>query len=111
MLACATCRLPPGVLARLEQIAATSDDQLDAMVREVPVPPDLLPRLSRISRVRRHRLPLRELSLAAAVLLAVGVGLLEMPMRTLRASDGRRLEVRGSRPGPDQAFRWPGVGR
>ncbi len=80
--------LPPGVLARLEQIAATPDDELDGMVREVPVPPDLIPRLSRIPRVPRRRLPLRELSLAAAVLIAVGVGLLNMRVQPVQQPTG-----------------------
>ena len=110
--------LPPGMLARLEQIAATSDDQLDAMVRDVPAAAGLARRGCRgFLGVRRRRLPWRELSLAAAVLIAVGVGLLNVPVRAVRAIDGRRFEVRAvaaaggaSRPaatGVGQQPRWP----
>jgi hypothetical protein len=93
--------LPPGMMARLEQIAATSDDELDALVRDVPVPPNVLGRASRISRVRRHRLPLRELSLAASVLIVIGVSLLRVPvqLREQSTADGSKFLHRASTSG------------
>ncbi|HEX4143853.1 MAG TPA: von Willebrand factor type A domain-containing protein [Pirellulales bacterium] len=90
--------LPPGMLARLEQISSTSDDELDAIVSSMPVPRDLTARLSRIPRVRRSRLPWRELSLAAAVLITVSVSLLRVPVQLPERStgDGSRFLHRGA---------------
>jgi len=110
--------LPPGMMARLEQIAATSDDELDAIVRNVPVPSDLSMRLSRISRVRRQRFPWRELAVAAAVLLLVGVGLFNVPVRLPERStaDGARFVHRGNggaahtgKPAPQAADQQPAL--
>jgi len=108
--------LPPGMMARLEQIAATSDDELDGMVRNVPVPSDLSMRLSRISRVRRQRFPWRELAVAATVLLLVGVGLFNVPVRLPERStaDGAKFVHRGNggaahpgKPAPHAADQQP----
>ncbi|HTU25334.1 MAG TPA: von Willebrand factor type A domain-containing protein [Pirellulales bacterium] len=80
--------LPPGMLARLEQIASTSDEELDEIVRNVPVPADLVSRVSRFPRPRRRRYPMLELAMAAAVLVAIGFGLSRIPVHPVERSTG-----------------------
>jgi Ca-activated chloride channel homolog len=70
--------LPVGMLSRLSQIGNPSNDDVDAALREVPLPAGMLDRLQRIARTPRRRVAWRELSLAASVLLAVGVGYISL---------------------------------
>ncbi len=78
--------LPIGMLGRLSQLTNPPDDQLDAAVRDVPLPAGLAERLQTIPAEPRgvwphlqtwlpeRRVGLRELALAASLLLAVGIG-------------------------------------
>jgi hypothetical protein len=91
--------IPPGVLARVEKIAATSDEQLDLAIRQVELPPDLLARLDRIPRLGPRRIPWRELSLAATLLVGATLGLMNMPRRGVERSSGDGSRFVGNGPG------------
>lgn len=65
--------VPDGLLDRLGRIAAMSDAELDAALRDVPLPQGLLLRLRHTVEVRLRLMRLRQLALAASLMLAVGL--------------------------------------
>ena len=65
--------VPAGLVERLRRLAVASDEELDAALREVPVPAGLLARVDRATRPRVSMARLAEMSLAASLLVAIGL--------------------------------------
>ena len=68
--------LPAGMLQRLREIPVAGDAQLDAAVRDVPVPFELRRRLELIGHGRARLLRLGQLAVATCLVAAIGVSYL-----------------------------------
>jgi hypothetical protein len=105
--------LPVNLLARLQEIGTAETHEMDRALRNVPVPAGLIDRLRGISRLPQRRFvwsawpPIsRELALAAAVLLAVGLG--SLTVVRWPPSGARPMTPRqGKTAAAPLAARWP----
>lgn len=68
----ASVPLPVGMLQRLRQIPLASDEQLDAAVRDLPVPSELDSRLRRIGRAGARWARLRQTAITSCLTLLIG---------------------------------------
>jgi Ca-activated chloride channel family protein len=68
--------LPPGMQSRLRDIARYCDESIDTLLLDVTVPPGMIERLRKLSQPPQRQWGLRQMAIAASLMVAIGLSYL-----------------------------------